>query len=258
MSEVAPQVDPGSDIAQTPPGGLLAGIRKEAAPITPVAEPIASNAEHWFWDDGVPGAGPRPAWLKDKYTNIAAQAKAYVEAEKQLGQLGSGPEEYKFEEDDAWDPTNPYMQKFMETAKKSRMPQEAFNDMLTTLADYEASKIPNKDAEIAKLGPEANSMIERVRRWTSTNLSQEACDLIGQIGNNAAVIKMFDEIRQLNIHQASQPPGSTGSSDNFVRLTQDDWNAELAIPANSKRYLEDAKYRAEMSRKLQIIHGEEV
>lgn len=253
------EVDAGSEIAQTPPGGLLSGIRKESNTASAPAElAIAQNSDsQWFWDEGVPGQGPKPTWLKEKYTNIAAQAKAYVEAEKQLGQLGSAPEEYNFGEDSGWDPSNPYMQRFMETAKKSRMPQEAFGEMLNTLREYEAAKMPNVDAEIAKLGPNANEKIETVRRWASNHLSQEACDVLGEIGNRAEVINFLDEIRQLNLHQSSQPPGSTDNVEGFVKYTQEDWEAELAIPANAQRYLQDSKYRAEMSRKLKIILGEE-
>lgn len=255
MSE---EVDAGSEIAQSPPGGLLAGIKREATTQVQAAPPVENqHPDSWFWDEGVPGQGPKPSWLKEKYTNIAAQAKAYVDAEKQLGQLGSAPEAYEFGEDSGWDATNPYMQKFMETAKKSRMPQEAFGEMLGTLMEYEASKLPNVDVEIKKLGPNANEKIETVKRWASNNLSQEACDVLGQIGNRAEVINFLDEIRQLGIHQASQPPGSTDNIEGFVKYTQEDWDDELAIPANAARYLQDAKYRNEMSRKLKIIMGEE-
>lgn len=258
MSEEAVQIDSGSDIAQTPPGGLLSGIKKESNTATEKAIQVAApQPDAWFWDEGVPGQGPKPSWLKEKYGNIAAQAKAYVEAEKQLGQLGAAPEDYNFGEEQGWDPSNPHMQKFMETAKKSRMSQEAFGEMLQTLAEYEAAKLPNRDQEIAKLGPNAHERIETVRRWAANNLSQEACNVLGEIGNRADVIKFMDEVRQLAIHQASQPPGGTDSVEGFVRLTQEDWEAELKNPANAQRYLEDAKYRAEMSRKLKIIMGEE-
>ncbi len=257
MSEVA-QVEAPSETVAPSSGGLLGTITREAAPSpAPVVDVASQHQDSWFWDEGVPGNGPRPAWLKEKYTNIAAQAKAYVDAEKQLGQLGSTPEEYNFGDNEGWDPSNPHMQKFMETAKKSRMPQEAFNEMLNTLAEYEAAKMPNVDQEIAKLGPNARETIDTVKRWASTHLSQEACDVLGEIGNRAEVIKLMNEVRQLSIHQASQPPGASAPADGFVMITKEDIDAELAIPSNGKRYMEDPKYRAEISRKYALVLGEE-
>lgn len=258
-SEAAAQanVDPGSDIAIAPPGGMLAGIKKEAPAVPQAASVSQATDNAWFWDEGVPGNGPRPAWLKDKYTNIAAQAKAYVDAEKQLGQLSAAPEDYNFGEEAKWDPTNPFMQKFMETAKKSRMSQESFGEMLQTLVEYETSKLPNKDVEIQKLGTNAHERIETVRRWAANNLSQEACNVLGEIGNRADVIKFVDELRQLHIHQMSIPPNSTDTGEGFVRLTLEDIDRELADPVNAQRYVNSAQYRAEIERKIKIIHGED-
>lgn len=249
---------PAAPAAVDAPGGFLSGL-KSAAPV-PQDAPAATNPDTWFWDEGVPGSGPKPAWLKDKYGNkVAAQAKAYVEAEKQLGQLGSSaPDSYDFADlKEKLDTANPHLQKFMETAKKNRLPQDTFKDIMGTLVEYEQSKLPNRDAELAKLGDNPQAMIDTIERWASNTLSQDALDTIGQIGTNAGVIKMLDELRQLSLHQQSQPPGSAAAPKDFVVLTQADIEAELAVPANGQRYINDPKYRAEISRKLRIIHGEE-
>ena len=253
-------IDSGSEIAQTPPGGLLSGIKRESNTATLKAEHTSTPAQDnsWYWDEGMPGQGDRPVWLDPKYKSVADKARAHTEAEKKLGQIGSAPESYDFGNyQEVLDTSSPHLQKFMETAKKNRLPQETFQEIIGTLVEYEQSKMPQRDTEIAKLGPGAHEKIETVKRWASNNLSQEACDILGQIGDRAEVIKFVDELRQLHIHQASQPPGASDPGEGFVRLTMEDWEAELQVPANANRYVSDPKYRQEMQRKLKIIHGED-
>lgn len=257
MSEVAVNTPPVASSESSSTGGFLTGIKKESAPVASIApDPIATDT--WMWDEGRPGEGPRPSWLDAKYRSVADKARAHTEAEKKLGQLGSAPENYDFGElQDRLDTTNPHLQKFMETAKKNRLPQDTFQEMVGTLIEYEQSKLPNKDIEIQKLGANAHERIETVRRWAASNLSEEACNTLGQIGDRAEVIKFVDELRQLTLQGQSVPPGSSEAGSNYVVLTQEDIDAELAVPANAQRYLNDAKYRAEISNKLKIIYGED-
>ena len=249
----------------TPPAAssFLDGIKKESPPSAPPTSPSTSstspsNPDQWMWDEGMPGNGPRPDWVKPKYKSVAEQAKAYPELEKQLGQLGSAPDNYDLTDfQDKLKTDNPSLQKFMETAKKSRLGQDTFKEMLGTLVEYEQSLLPNSDIETAKLGPNANQTIETVRQWAANNLSQEACDVLGKIGNRADVIKFVDELRQVTLNARSQPPGTTHPGEGFKVYTLEDWNAELKVPSNAKRYTEDSKYRTEMQQKLKIIYGED-
>ena len=235
---------------------ILSGITKETAPVA--VDNSNQHQDSWHWDDGMPGSGPKPSWLKEKYNSVTAQAKAYIEAEKQLGQVGAAPENYDLADFvDQLDTANPHIQKFMETSKRSRISQDTFKEIVGTLVEYEKSKMPNIDEEIKKLGDGAQAKIDTVKRWAANNLSQEACDTLGRIGNRAEVIKFVDELRQMSLHAQSIPPGSAEVADNFVRLTQEDIDAELAVPANAQRYLNDKNYRAEIQRKLKMIFGEE-
>lgn len=238
------------------PSSILGGIKKEAPP---AAAPAPASDNGWAWGEGIPGSGDRPDYLSTKYKTVAEQAKAYKELEGRLN-AGEGkvPDNYDFgEHASVINTANEHVQKFVETARKSRLSQEAFNEVLSSLVGYEQSLAPNMDAEIAKLGEGANEKIETVKRWAANNLSQEACDTLGAIGNRADVIKFVDELRQLSLHNKSTPPTSSEAGNNFVRLTREDWDRELAVPANAKRYLEDSSYRNEMQNKLKIIYGED-
>lgn len=243
----------------TPPTSMLEGIKKEAPPAAPAVDHAHNHENEWLWGEGVPGAGNRPEFLSEKYKSVADQAKAYKELEKRLvNGEAKVPDNYDFGEHAKVIKTeSEHIQKFVETARNNRLSQEAFTQVLSSLVEYEKSLAPNIDAEIKKLGENANEKIETVKRWAANNLSQEACDTLGAIGNRADVIKFVDELRQLSLHNQSTPPGSSEPGKNFVRLTKEDWDKELAVPANAKRYVEDAAYRQEMQNKLKIIYGED-
>ncbi len=241
----------------TSPSSLLSGITKASAP-TPVDVPT-QHENKWSWGSGVEGAGNRPDYLSEKYNSVEEQAKAYNELQKRLvSGEGKVPDNYDFGNyQEILDISNPHIQQFVATAKEARLPQETFNKVLGSLVEYERSQLPNLDAEITKLGEGAHEKIETVKRWAANNLSQEACDTLGAIGNRADVIKFVDELRQLSLHNQSTPPGSSEPGANFVRITKEDVDKELAVPANAKRYLEDSGYRQEIQNKLKIIYGED-
>lgn len=256
MSEVqaAPEAAPvTAPIAA--PSSLLGGIKKEAAPAAPAASGVDNS---WAWGEGIAGNGDRPEYLSEKYKTVADQAKAYKELEKRLiAGEGKVPDNYDFGNyQEILDTSNQHIQEFVNTAKEARLPQETFNKVLNSLVEYERSQLPNTDAEIAKLGDGAHEKIETVKRWAANNLSQEACDTLGAIGNRADVIKFVDELRQISLHNTSMP-GSSDPGSNFVRLTKEDIDKELDVPSNAKRYLEDSNYRREIQNKLKIIYGED-
>lgn len=248
-----------SEETNAAPSTILGTITKETPPpANPNVDHAHKHEDTWAWGEGIPGSGTRPDYLSEKYKSVEAQAKAYKELEKRLvAGEAKVPDSYDFGEHAKVIKTeSEHVQKFVETARKNRLSQEAFNEVLSSLVGYEQSLQPNIDAEIAKLGENAGEKIEIVKRWAANNLSQEACDTLGAIGNRADVIKFVDELRQLSLHNKSSPP-SAESANNFVRLTKEDWDKELSNPANAKRYVEDAGYRQEMQNKLKVIYGEE-
>lgn len=244
-------------------GSILGEISREATAKsveTSAPDQVSETLQDiWYWDSNTPGQGPRPEWLDSKFKSVADKARSHSELEKRLfAGEAKEPENYdlaKFE--GKFDSANEHIGKFIETAKRNRLQQDSVHEILDTLVAYEESQRPNIDAEIAKLGPQANQKIETVRRWAATHLSEEACEVLGQISNRAEVINFIDEVRQLALRGQAQPPSRAEPQEAFERYTLEDWEAELAIPANAKRYTEDGKYRAQMQSKLKVIYGEE-
>ena len=115
----------------------------------------------WYWDEGIPGNGDRPEWLKGKYGKVVDQAKAYLEAEKAMGANGAAvPESYDWGTySELFDVENPALTEFKNKAKELKLSQEAFNILVDPFAQYHKSLIPDTDAEIAKLGQIGKSVV---------------------------------------------------------------------------------------------------
>lgn len=209
----------------------------------------------WYLKDGLKGEGERPPYLLEKYGyNLEKQAKAYPELEKALGASGRAPDEYDWgTHKELFDLTNPHMQEFMNYAKQNRINQEAFSKIVDTFVNYAQSSEPNISQEIARLGPDGAMKFETVTRWVQNNLSQKACDTITGIINDANVIELLDEMRQLQYHHSTQPPSSYETPPSFTPLTRQEIEAEMA--SNYSKYCNDPRYRAEIAYKLEQAIG---
>src|SRR5580658_9792682 len=87
----------------------------------------------WFIDEGIPGAGDRPAWLPEKFKSVADMAKSNAELEKRLGMA---PDEYDFSKSRYLDPDYVPFEELKQIAKEKRVPQEVIDKMLESVDKY--------------------------------------------------------------------------------------------------------------------------
>lgn len=253
VTEPAPQPAPSTK------SSIMEGLK--SSPKSTTVEPASaaesnSTTADWYFADGVPGVGSKPDYLSPKYKTLAEQAKAYDELYKTVRNTSGAPEQYELGDyGNVIKADNPHMQKLMNYAKENRFSQDAFQEIVGTLVEYEKSQQPNIDAEIAKLGVDGATKIKTVQTWAENTFSQEALDTIGKIAKNADVINMLDEMRQYVHHTASQPPGSNMAGEPFVKLTVAEVEAEMK--SNYKRYTNDANYRREIQEKFRQAVGDE-
>ncbi len=225
---------------------------QEAAPETT----NESEGSAWYWDEGVPGTGERPEWLKSKYGKVVDQAKAYLDAEKKIGsEPSAAPEDYEWGDyQELFDVENPHLADLKNKAKELRLSQEAFKTILDPFAAYHKSLIPDTDAEIEKLGPNADAKINTVNQWASNHLSDDSLETLGRISQTADVFKLMDEIRQLHYQTQSKVPTnvSVGKAE-IISAEQ----VQNEITENYDRYKSDSNYRRELNQKLKQAHGED-
>ena len=234
------------------PGALLDNLK---AVEKKLENPLTHN-EGWKIMEGLPGNGDKPDWLLAKYPTMADQAKAYVELEKKFGSREVAPEQYDFgKHKETLDISNSHLQEFVAFAKQNNLPQSIVGTVFDKFGDYVESHKPDLNKEIEKLGPDANTKIENVRRWAENNLSQDACESITKLAksNPAGVVNLLDEMRQYQYHHSTQIPGGESQSQPFVKLTRKDIEDEMV--ANYDKIQKDAHYRAEITRKFEQALG---
>lgn len=222
----------------------------------PEATQEQSTEPDWWYDEGMPGKGPRPDYLKEKYGYVQAkQAKAYEDAEKRLGGLKAAPDEYSFEEfQENIDRDNDTIKNFISFAKENKLQQDQFNKILKTFVDYDKSRQPKVDDEIAKLGQDGMQKVNTVTNWIKNNLTPQAQKALEKLPVRAEVVQMLDELRQLHTNTLSKVPHDTQKNESFAPITRDGIEDEML--ANYKRYQTDRKYRDEISAKFAQVVGE--
>jgi len=208
----------------------------------------------WYWDNDRPGEGDKPSWLKDKYKTVTDQAKAYVEAEKFLGNTRA-PDDYDLTRYEKYlDKENENVCEFVSRAKKNNMSQEMVEDLLEPLIKHSESLTPNIDVEMAKLGENAQARLDVLDQWAANTLSDKAITALGNIVHTAEAVELLDEIRQKFNSSQSQPPSQMHNVSKQEVLTVEKIQQEMND--NYKKYMENASYREEINRKLQQVLGD--
>ncbi len=214
----------------------------------------SSHESDWLYADGIPGVGVRPDYLESKYKSVADQARAYKEAQKLIGSNASAPEAYDFSDVlEHIDQDNPHIQELITHAKEARVQQDTFGRFMKKFVDYDKSRQPDVNAEIAKLGTDGAQKITTLQNWIKNTLSPESAKALGELPVKAEVVKMLDELRQKYTHTQSKVPTDADKAATFKVLTVEDVEAEMM--QNYKRYQNDPGYRAQITAKFEQAVG---
>lgn len=227
-------------------------MTEEATMLGAPEVPEKTEDAAWYLMDGVPGTGERPDYLEPKYKTLAEQAKAYKEARKALGALSGAPENYTLEEyKELINPENAHIKDFMGYAKTNRFSQDAVNEIMKTFVGYQKSFTPNLDEEKAKLGPDADKRLDVINQWASNHFSEKSMETLGKISTHAEVVELMDELRNIHMNSSSKAPTHVDTEASYKPMTRDTVRNEMM--ANYPKYLADANYRAEITRKFSQV-----
>ena len=191
----------------------------------------------WYIDEGIAGAGERPAWLPAKFKTVKGMADSYSELEKRFT---SPSEDYDLSKGDAWfnkdfDP----LKNMLNEAKKSKVPQAAIDSMLSSVGEYLNDGSFNIDSEIEKLGENHTARIETLSNWAKSNLSEKGFNSVMDMAMSADDIMALEELRGLHMSNENQVPANQNtqpSSKNLKDLQQE-------VIGNYQKYKTDKGYR---------------
>lgn len=192
-------------------------------------------------------SGEEVTLLADKYKTVEELEKGYKEAIKTLTEKGKvAPESYELAEDLGFDPEDPMLGEFSEVAKKHNLSNEAYNDLVKFKAEMDAKMAPNPEAELEKLGPNANELIQGVSKFYQSKLSAEQYESVKAIASTAEGVQILDTLRKSFSETA--PVTSRESVTREPSVTQDQAEAKLA---ESTRLHQEGKFE-----EAQIIRQE--
>ena len=197
-----------------------------------------AEADDWYYADGVKGEGEMPEGFRpDKYTSVAAQAKAYTELESKFGAFTGAPKDGQYNitiNDDIEDAgfsisdDDPMLEQAIDFARETNMNQEKFDEMINLYgkirveesnAAQEQEERHNND-QMKLLGSDAKVQITDILDWTKANLSKEQADFIYNIPFSATGVKALQAI-------IAQTQGGNLSPQEHS-MAQDDLKARLA------------------------------
>ena len=226
------------------------------APDTSTHTPPESNTQElagWFYDEGLPGTGERPQWLKEKYKTAADQAKAYGDLEKKLGAYKGAPEEYDLEINDeelkdiVVDKNNPVLQDFLAKSKEQGVSQEFVTDILKSYAKMQQISQPSLDKEMEKLGINAKQDLQLLNQWGSNVFSKEEMNTFKNMVRTADSVRLFEKIRRLTTKAETQPSNTSKPYESVDKI-----KSMISDP----RYDTDETFRKEVRAKLANALGE--
>ncbi len=156
-------------------------------------EPL--NEGEYFLSENIKGIGDIPDWYQgSRYKSVAEQAKGYTELEKKFGSFTGQPKE-GYESPEGVESDDALLTALTEFATESNMNQEGFNkawELLT--AQNSANEEINGEAEIEKLGDNADARIKAVERFMKNNLSAEDYDKSKHAVNTAATVELVEKL----------------------------------------------------------------
>lgn len=209
-------------------------------------ENVSPESPTWFIDEGMPGNGPRPSWLHDKFKTVADLGKSFTELEKKLGSV---PDDYDFSKSKYLDSDYVPFQELKQVAKEKRVPQEVFDKMLESVDKYMDEFSTDYKEEIKKLGDNAKDRLQTLDNWAKANLSKESYEALTSNLRSAESIKALEELRGRMMSTIPQVPnGNNGATQNSASV--DDLKLELAN--NLEKYKSDANYRKDLQNRLEV------
>ena len=138
-----------------------------------------------------------------KHEDLTAEISAKIQKDVRKD-VPKAPEDYVFEPNAELAPEgtkfnlnkdNPQLKEFGNLAHEIGLSPEQYNKVVNLYVANELAMMPDKKAEVAKLGENSSARIERVDMWTKANLSEGAYNaVVGQAISGEFIMAMEELI----------------------------------------------------------------
>lgn len=196
--------------------------------------------------------GERPEWLKEKYSSVDDQAKAYSELEKKFGGFTGAPDEYELSLPEGvegeFDMEDPRMTWFQEAAKESNMSQDTFTQLLHGWVEQETQVGEiDREGEIKALGNNAQGRLKDLADWGSANLDQEQYEGFKALASSAMGVNVLEAL----IGKTRE--GSIPRSNSTVQIGETPESLQKLIA--DPQYQTSPEFRKNVEKKFKEFYG---
>ena len=209
----------------------------------------------WFYEDGRPGEGERPEYLAEDFDTVSKQAEAYNEIKTKLGSFDGAPEEYdlKLLEEAGLEinSEDSKFKEFAEFAKDSQMSQDGFEKVMSFYVDKMAEGMVDTEAEMAKLGPNAEADLNLLGNWMNNNFTDNEIAVLNTTFQTADQIKVLQKLRDVATQKPSTPSAAMVSPPDSGMS-----KAKIDMMVADARYTSDPVYREEVLGKIRKYTGD--
>lgn len=211
------------------------------------------QAAQWFWAEGVPGEGPKPDFLPEKFNNVAEAAKARNELEKKLGSFTGAPDEYKLDHL-GLDPDQHMLKEITDVAKDMNMSQEGLDKFVgRLLTAQQAESEKSLEDEVNALGKEGPQLMRQFKYFQENNLKAEESEVVKNWIQSADDLKVFNSLVQGIYNKPIPTENSTHLNNHHESV--DSLQQEMA--KNKQRFDTDATYRKDWHQRLEYALARE-
>lgn len=206
----------------------------------------SAEPEKWFWAENVPGNGPRPDFLPEKFQTVADAAKARADLEKRLGSFTGSPEQYNIEHLEL-DPEQHTLKSILDWGKKHNLNQSGLDELVGTLmSSQEAEESVSLEEAVTSMGEEGPRLMRQFKNFHDHHLQPEEQEVV------KAWIKTPDELRVFNeiikgIYAKRLPTDNSMFMGNNYE-TVDSIKKEMT--ENLERYKKDKVYREDLRNRI--------
>lgn len=205
----------------------------------------AEQSQQWYWAEGVPGTGPRPDYLPEKFTSVADAAKARSDLEKKLGNFTGAPEKYNIENMGV--EQDHTLTELMGLGKELNMSQAGFEKLVGKLMSaQEAENNVTLEEEVTKLGEEGPRLMRQYKNFSENHLQPEEQELVKGWIKSADDLKVFNAMVK-GIYGKRLPTDNSMYMGNGSETSE---QIKQEMTTNIERYKTDKHYREDIRNRL--------
>jgi hypothetical protein len=233
-------------------GGSFADVINEGVLNTGESTGESANEPQYYYADGVPGKGNRPDYLIEKYKTVEEQAKAYknslqiIGRAKQLESIIGAPEQYEIPDNLK---ENPNVVKLAEMSKKYGFNQEFFNESLGFFKEAQEKALANRQAEVAKLGDNAEERVKITSQWVKNNFKPEVFNALKSIPFKAEVFEFFEGVKSMTTQTSVPNANATQAQADTIASIKEE------MRANHDKVRNDPQYARQVMERLNKAGG---